>query len=26
MTESMMADINTALENQVRIHMKEWIR
>lgn len=26
MTESMMADLNTALENQVRIHMKEWIR
>ena len=26
MTESMLADLNTALENQVRIHMKEWIR
>ena len=26
MTESMMTDLNTALENQVRIHMKEWIR
>lgn len=26
MTEAMMADLNTALENQVRIHMKEWIR
>ena len=26
MTESMMADLNTALENQIRIHMKEWIR
>ena len=26
MTESMMADLNTALENQVRIHMKQWIR
>ncbi len=26
MTETMMSDLNTALENQVRIHMKEWIR
>jgi hypothetical protein len=26
LTESMMADLNTALENQIRIHMKEWIR
>lgn len=26
MTETMMADLNTALENQMRIHMKEWIR
>jgi hypothetical protein len=26
MTEAMMSDLNTALENQVRIHMKEWIR
>lgn len=26
MTEAMMADLNTALENQIRIHMKEWIR
>lgn len=26
MTEAMMADLNTALENQVRIRMKEWIR
>lgn len=26
MTEAMMADLNTALENQVRIHMKDWIR
>lgn len=26
MTETMMADLNTALENQIRIHMKEWIR
>lgn len=26
MTEMMMSDLNTALENQIRIHMKEWIR
>ena len=26
MTESMMTDLNTALENQIRIHMKDWIR
>jgi len=26
MTETMMSDLNTALEKQVRIHMKEWIR
>ena len=26
LTEEMMADLNTALENQIRIHMKEWIR
>lgn len=26
MTETMMSDLNTAFENQVRIHMKEWIR
>ena len=26
MTETMMSDLNTALENQVRMHMKEWIR
>ena len=26
MTEAMMSDLNTALENQMRIHMKEWIR
>ena len=26
MTETMMGDLNTALENQIRIHMKEWIR
>lgn len=26
MTETMMADLNTALENQIRLHMKEWIR
>ena len=26
MTEAMMADLNTALENQIRIHMKDWIR
>ncbi|MFT5486025.1 MAG: hypothetical protein ACI9JL_000333 [Paracoccaceae bacterium] len=26
MTEEMMGDLNTALENQIRIHMKEWIR
>ena len=26
MTEAMMADLNTALENQIRIHMKEWLR
>lgn len=26
MTESMMADLNTALENQIRIHMKDWLR
>ncbi len=25
-TEKMMADLNTALERQIRIHMKEWIR
>lgn len=24
--ESMMADLNVALENQIRIHMKDWIR
>ncbi len=26
LTEAMMADLNTSLENQIRIHMKEWIR
>ena len=26
LTEMMMADLNTTLENQIRIHMKEWIR
>ncbi len=26
MTESMMTDLNKALENQIRIHMKDWIR
>ena len=26
LTETMMADLNTTLENQIRIHMKEWIR
>ncbi|MGB0631832.1 MAG: hypothetical protein ACPGRZ_14170 [Alphaproteobacteria bacterium] len=26
MTEAMMSDLNTALENQIRIHMKDWIR
>ena len=26
MTEAMMVDLNTSLENQVRIHMKDWIR
>lgn len=26
MTETMMADLNTSLENQIRIHMKEWLR
>ena len=26
MTESMMASLNTTLENQIRIHMKDWIR
>jgi hypothetical protein len=26
MTEAMMADLNTSLENQIRIHMKEWTR
>lgn len=26
MTEAMMADLNTSLENQIRIHMKEWLR
>lgn len=26
MTETMMSDLNTALENQIRIHMKEWLR
>ena len=26
MTESMMADLNTALDNQIRIHMEEWVR
>ena len=25
-TEMMMADLNTALENQIRIHMKDWLR
>ena len=25
-TESMIADLNVALENQIRIHMKDWIR
>ena len=26
MTEAMMVDLNTSLENQVRVHMKDWIR
>jgi hypothetical protein len=26
MTEAMMSDLNMALENQMRIHMKDWIR
>ena len=26
MAEAMMADLNTTLENQIRIHMKSWIR
>lgn len=26
MTEAMMSDLNMALENQMRIHMKAWIR
>ena len=26
MTEAMMVDLNTSLEKQVRIHMKDWIR
>ena len=26
MTEAMMSDLNAALEKQIRIHMKEWIR
>lgn len=26
MTETMMSDLNTALEKQIRIHMKEWLR
>lgn len=26
MTEEMMGDLNTALDNQIRIHMKKWIR
>ena len=26
LTEAMMSDLNTTLENQIRIHMKEWIR
>ena len=26
MTEAMMADLNASLDNQMRIHMKDWIR
>ena len=26
MTEAIMSDLNAALEKQIRIHLKEWVR